>query len=293
MKKINLGQFSISEITYGMWRVANSKNKGGSLYEFLLKLKELDINAIDTAAIYGESYHESEIILGEVFEEYPKLRDDFVIITKCGIEANRVETKHYDTTSEYILREVATSLESLNITSIDVLLLHRPDLFIDFAEVYKAFKVLKDNGLVHEFGVSNFTPTQFRALQKYLSKRGINLVTNQIEVNPYTTEHFDNDNVFFLKGEEISPMIWSPMAGGKLFEINDIAMSISDVAKKYDATISQIAISYISSQGLNPTIILGSQKIKRYEDAIAGLEIKLTREEMYYILQQLTGSDVK
>ena len=293
MKKQMLGQFETSELIYGSWRINESNLTTDELITFLEKLFELDINTIDTAEIYGGSYHRAEEILGNAFKLKPDLRKKFVIITKTGIVAGNGLTPHYDNTFDYIVNSVEKSLEALCINKIDILLLHRPDILCDFEEIYRTFKYLLDNNKVAEFGVSNYSPIQFSSLYKFLNKRGINLVTNQIELNNFSSEHYDNDNTFFLKGEEISPMIWSPMGGGKLFEDNNISKGIEKIADKYNTSKENIVISFLHNQGLNPCTILGSHKIQRYEDAIDALELQITPEEKYKMIKLFTKKDIR
>ena len=43
-------------------------------------------------------------------------------------------------------------------------------------------------------------------------------MTNQIEWNPVCFEHFNSGMMDYLTGNRIHPMIWSPLAGGRLFK---------------------------------------------------------------------------
>lgn len=285
----------MTNLAFGMWRSNAEINTPENMKVLLEELLAEGISIIDLADIYGEEkYGDCEVLLGQCFAKYPDLRNKFKVVTKCGIVSReKAVIPHYNNKKEYIIKQVEQSLTNIHTTQIDLLLLHRPDLFMDMEEIYLAFKQLKQEGKVVEFGVSNYTPVQFKALNKYLSKRGIELKTNQIELNPYTTEHFDNDNVFYLKGEEIRPMIWSPYAGGELFQNNEISEGIAKIGEKYDLTISQVVISFLANQGLNPVIILGSQKIERYKEANAAIEKQISMEDMYTILKLLTKVDVR
>lgn len=75
-------------------------------------------------------------------------------------------------------------------------------------------------GLVREIGVSNFDPYKFDAMNGAV---GGQLVTNQIEWNPLCFEHFNTGMMDYLTYHKIHPMIWSPLAGGRLFSGNDEA----------------------------------------------------------------------
>ena len=48
------------------------------------------------------------------------------------------------------------------------------------------------------------------------------LVTNQIEWNPVCFEHFNSGMMDYLTVNKIHPMIWSPLAGGRLFQEDDL-----------------------------------------------------------------------
>lgn len=285
----------MGRLAFGVWRINDITSD--DVYNMLVELKELGINVIDTADIYHlEKYGDSERLIGDALAKDEELRKYFKVVTKCGVKAGAAspELPHYDFSYDHIVKSAIASKANLGVESIDILLLHRPDLFADFGEIADAFEYLRNEGIVKHFGVSNFTPTQFESLNRYLLKRKIRLITNQIEMNTFTTEHIDNDNIFYLKGAEVNPMIWSPLAGGRLFtEGNDVNGVLTELAEKYNTTIGNIAIAFLNNQGLDPIIILGSMKIERYKEALAGMEIKLERIDMYKIMKALTGKDVK
>ncbi|WOO89789.1 aldo/keto reductase [Mollicutes bacterium LVI A0078] len=285
----------MGRLAFGVWRINDITSD--DVYNMLVELKKLGINVIDTADIYHlEQYGDSERLIGDALAKDEELRKYFKVVTKCGIKAGAAspELPHYDFSYDHIIKSAIASKDNLGVESIDILLLHRPDLFADFGEIADAFEYLRNEGIVKHFGVSNFTPTQFESLNRYLLKRKIRLITNQIEMNTFTTEHIDNDNIFYLKGAEVNPMIWSPLAGGRLFtEGNDVNGVLTELAEKYNTTIGNIAIAFLNNQGLDPIIILGSMKIERYKEALEGMEIKLERIDMYKIMKALTGKDVK
>ena len=111
----------------------------------------------------------------------PSLRSQIKLITKCNIlihceQRPDVEVHHYDCSKDYIINCAENSLKEIGTDYLDVLLLHRPDPLMDADQVAEAFKFLKDSGKVHQFGVSNFTVSQFDLLQ---SRLPFPLVTNQ------------------------------------------------------------------------------------------------------------------
>ena len=97
------------------------------------------------------------------------------------------------------MQSVEASLKNLHTDYIDVLLIHRPDPFMDPNEVAKAFSQLKQEGKVRHFGVSNFLPSQFNMLSSYLD---FPLITNQIEVSALRLEHFEKEQLTYAKKNE-------------------------------------------------------------------------------------------
>lgn len=289
MKQVKMGKVSLSELSIGFWRIAESNMSIDEINELLNEASKVGIDSIDTAVVYGNHAHHAEEILGEVFKKYPEQKEKFKVVTKTGIPKN-VSFPHYNQSYDHIIESCEGSLKALNIDCIDVFLLHRPDVFADFNEVYRAMKHLLDEGKIKEVGVSNYTPCAFESIKRYFKKRGINLVTNQIELNLFCDEHIQNDNIFYLKGNEISPMIWSPVGGGRIKDVSD---EVKAIATKYNITPAALSYAYLKNMGLNPHIILGSFKIERYHEAIIGLNKQIEMEDMYKLLKTTTGVDIR
>ena len=132
------------------------------------------------------------------------------------------------------MASVNQSLENFQTDYIDVLLIHRPDPFMDPAEVAEAFTQLKNEGKVRHFGVSNFKRSQFKMLQSYLD---FPLITNQIELSAYQLENFEDGTLDLCQEERLAPMAWSPLAGGAIFTSQDektikLRKKLEEIAKK-------------------------------------------------------------
>ena len=122
------------------------------------------IKVFDHADIYGRG--ESEIVFGKAFKELDISREDIYIQSKVSI---RPELGIYDLSYDHIIDSVDRILERLQMTYLDVLLLHRPDALMEVTEVARAFSDLHASGKVRGFGVSNFNNFQIDLLQKYSS----------------------------------------------------------------------------------------------------------------------------
>jgi predicted oxidoreductase len=111
-------------------------------------------------------------------------------------------------------------------------------------------------------------------------------------------EHFDNGNIDFLIQNNVKPMAWSPLAGGKLLtETNDKALRIQKVLakiakQKNDAAIEEIAYSWLLKHPVEIIPIVGSGKFERLAYAVNALQIDLSTEEWFEIYQAIIGKPV-
>jgi predicted oxidoreductase len=290
--------FSISRIVHGHWRLNDWNLSPQELLTFSKKAVELGVTTIDHAAIYGD--YSCEKKFGEALKLDPSFRKKIEIVTKCGL--NLISSKfpermikHYDFSYQHIVSSAENSLKQFGIEQIDVLLLHRPSPLYNPHAVARAFTDLKNAGKVAHFGVSNFTPQQFSTLNSFLTDK---LITNQIELSPYNLEHFDNGNIDFLIQNNVKPMAWSPLAGGKLLtETNDKALRIQKVLakiakQKNDAAIEEIAYSWLLKHPVEIIPIVGSGKFERLAYAVNALQIDLSTEEWFEIYQAIIGKPV-
>ncbi|NGQ95195.1 aldo/keto reductase family oxidoreductase [Brevibacillus sp. SYP-B805] len=287
-----------SRMVYGMWRLAEWNMTTKEIIARIEGCLELGITTFDHADIYGN--YTCEERFGEALAQQPALRERMEIVTKCGIRlvsphrpANRI--KHYDTSKEHIIQSVNQSLKNFRTDTIDLLLIHRPDPLMNPEEVAEAFAELKKEGKVRHFGVSNFLPSQFDMLQSYLD---VPLVTNQVEVSVAHLNQFDNGTIDHCLRNRIKPMVWSPVAGGRLFSSDEeryirLRGTLSAIAKEVNAaSIDQVMYAWILQHPATMLPIIGSGNFERVTSAVQALEIKLTRQHWFEIWRSSLGRDV-
>jgi len=299
VKKISLSDgLSLSRIVHGQMRMAGWKLSHRELLKRMEEIIELGITSFDHADIYGN--YGCEALLGEVMMLKKSIRSQIEIVTKCGINlisdkfpARKV--KFYDYRLEHIVSSVETSLKNFRTHYIDLLLLHRPAPFFDPEEAAKAFSVLKRDGKVLHFGVSNFTPGQFDMLNSYTDER---LVTNQVEVSPYCLEHFENGNIDFFLKERIKPMAWSPLAGGKLLNPIDekghrVLQALHEVAEALQvAPVDKIVYAWLLQHPATLIPVVGSGNLERIRVAAEALQIDMELEQWYKIFNASKGKEL-
>ncbi|MDD9194262.1 aldo/keto reductase family oxidoreductase [Aliivibrio sp. S3MY1] len=287
-----------SELVQGYWRTADWNMTAQQRLTFLKQHIDLGISTVDHADIYGG--YQCEALFGEALALDPSVRDQIEIITKCDINLctsdfpNR-KINHYDTSKAHITNSVNNSLSRLNISEIDLLLIHRLDVLMDADEVADTFNQLQKEGKVKHFGVSNFTPSHFDLLQSRLDKP---LVTNQVEINPLNFEVAHDGTLDQLQMKRIKPMAWSCLAGGAIFsgqseQVIRVRKVLEELKEEVGAkSIDQVIYSWVRKLPSKPLPIIGSGKIERVQAAVDAMDINLTREQWYRVWVESKGHGV-
>ncbi|WP_243521754.1 aldo/keto reductase family oxidoreductase [Bacillus pseudomycoides] len=299
MKRIQMANnLEFSRIIQGFWRLAAWNMSKQELLSFIENCMDMGITTFDHADIYGG--YTCESLFGESLQLKTSLRESMQIVTKCGIAPSSPKfperyVTHYNTSVEHIVKSVEQSLQNLHTDYIDLLLIHRPDPFMDPSEVAEAFTRLQQDGKVRHFGVSNFLPSQFNMLSSYLD---FPLITNQIEVSAMQLEHFEKGTIDLCQEKRINPMIWSPLAGGEIFTgQNERAIRLRETLQKIanELNVDSIDIvmyAWILAHPANMMPIIGSGKLERVKTAIEATKLTLDRQQWFTIFESSNGHPV-
>jgi predicted oxidoreductase len=286
-KPLHLKGPELSRIVAGAWRWSDATP--GVVEKLMHTALEAGITSFDHADIYGD--YGNEKLFGNALRKNPGARKNMQLITKCGIRllsSHQPGTliKHYDTSKEHILSSVDASLKNLATDYVDLLLIHRPDPLLDPEEVSEAFGLLKQNGKVLHFGVSNFTASQFEMLQSYLP---FPLVTNQIEVSLSKLDALYNSTLDVMLRYKASPMAWSPLGGGKLMTP---ASTLWSKKEKYRATETQLSLAWLLKHPSSMFPIIGTTQPERIIESAKAVNIELERQDWFEMLKIASGHDV-
>lgn len=283
MKTVKLSEkLSLSGVVQGFWRLEDWKWETEELVWFMNSCIERGVTTFDTAEIYSGTL--CETLMGNAFAKDKSIREKIQLVSKTGI-FNKDGAGYYDTTYDRVMRSCKESLKRLQTDYLDLYLIHREDPCFDPWETARALKDLKKEGLVKEVGVSNFDPFKFDALNKAMDGE---LVTNQIEWNPVCFEHFNSGMMDYLTVNKIHPMIWSPLAGGRLFQAEDELCNkamgkIKEIAKRHNEEPETIIYAWLMYHPVGALPLSGSNKLSRLDLAIKAMDVKLAHHEWYEI----------
>lgn len=284
---LHLKGLECSRIIAGAWRWNEVDTQ--TVGQLISKSLDAGITSFDHADIYGN--YGNEAIFGTWLKKNQAVRQSIQLITKCGIKLRSDKQpntwiKHYDTSKEHIIQSVDNSLSNFGTDYIDLLLIHRPDPLMDPESVADAFGLLKQNGKVLHFGVSNFTAAQFEMLQSCLP---FPLVTNQLEISLTKVDTLFDGTLDVMIKHKASPMAWSPLGGGKLMSASSRVWTQKE---KYSATETQLALAWLLRHPANIFPVIGTTQPSRIAESAKAININLDRQDWFEMLKASTGKDV-
>ena len=217
--------------------------------------------AIDTAWFY-----KNEKALGEALKTVNIKREDLFITTKLWNDF-----QGYDAT----IKAFNNSLESLQLTYIDMYLIHWPcpadGLFI---ETYKALETLYKEGKIKAIGVCNFKEHH---LDQLLAETEVVPAVNQVEFHPLFNQKALQA---YCESKGIKLMAWSPlMRGGEWLNNADL----QSIADQYNKTVAQVIIKWHLQQGR--LVIPKSQNDNRIRENFDVFDFELSDEDLAKIDQ--------
>lgn len=303
--KLGKTDIDVSKICIG----AMSFGKPGTMHDWSLDYPDsekiikhalgLGINLFDTANTYSKGT--SEEYLGRALKENNVARDKVVLASKVYFNPGRLS-------SEAIHREIDGSLKRLGTDYLDLYIIHRFDYDTPIEETMSALNDLVKAGTVRAIGASAMYGYQFQNMQQVAKDNG--WAQFQTMENHYNLLYREDERelIPICKQWGVSLMPYSPLAAGHLshreWQVNTlrsqtdrvamgkydkaesedvgIVARVDELAKKYNVSMSQIALAWQWAKGVMAPIV-GSTKASHLDAAVEALAIKLTDEDVHYL----------
>ena len=259
---------------------------------------DLGINFFDTANIYSAGT--SEEYLGRAIKNNIA-RDKVVLATKVYFNEGHLS-------KQAILREIDGSLKRLGTDYVDLYIIHRFDAGTPIEETMEALNSLVKVGKVRALGASAMYGYQFYNMQLAAQRNGwAPFVSMQNHYNLLYRED-ERELIPICKQQNVARTPYSPLAAGRLSRLEwhtdtkrsqtdkaavtkydstqetdyAIVLRVNELAQKYGATMTQIALAWQFSKGVTSPIV-GATKAKYFDDAIGAFHVKLTEEDVTYL----------
>lgn len=295
MDRVQLtNNLTLSRIVYGMWRLGDDTDTSTAHVQAKIHAcLDQGITTFDQADIYGG--YIAEAILGQALKADSSLRAQMEIVTKCDIVAPvgryaDAPVKYYDTSRAHIMSSIDHSLRDMGIDHIDVLLIHRPDPFMDHHETGAALDEAVKSGKVGAVGVSNFRPYDWELLQSAMKTP---LVTNQIEMSLGEINPFTNGDLAFHQRHGHHLMAWSPLGGGGLMSGTDKLHSVMDeLAEANGVDRAAVAVAFLLAHPAKILPVMGTNNLDRIKRIGDATKVTLDRPTWFRLYEAALGHEV-
>lgn len=247
---------SIPQMGLGSFRL-----KGQQVIDSVLSALDIGFRHIDTAQIYG-----NEADVGKAIADSDVSRDELFVTSKVW---------HDRLTKQSLIPSLEESLERLQTDYLDLALVHwpSPNDEVPVAETLEALMEARDQGLIRQLGVSNFT---IHHMQQAISAVGEeNIATNQIEVHPFLQ---NRQLIGFLKAHNIPVTAYMPLAYGKV----NVDETLAGIAKRHDCSAAQVALAWLLANDM--IVIPSSTKKEHQQQNFDAQKIQLDEADMQAIL---------
>ncbi|KAL4453635.1 hypothetical protein ABPG74_009531 [Tetrahymena malaccensis] len=246
----------------GTWQSTNQQEMTNLIRSAL----DLGYRHIDTAIAY-----ENQKMIGDalktIFSEGKYKREDLYIVSKI------FPYKTWNTE-----QKIKQTLEELQIEYLDLFLLHwtftGPSNTFEINHkpvhvIWAELEQVQQKGLTKSIGVSNFNVQSLLDLWSYAK---VKPVANQVELHVFLQQ---KRLVEFCKRINVHVTAYSPLA-----RFNEIVQNktLTELAQKYNATVSQILLSFLLSQGIS--VIPKTEKASRLKENFESQDIQLSEEDI-------------
>lgn len=238
---------------------------------------ELGYRRVDTAQMYG-----NEDAVGEGIEQSNVPREDIFVTTKLNrsvvdsmgytlVAGSPLETgiRRGNLKKERVVESVERSLERLGTSYIDLLLIHAPGVRVPVRETIEAMNSLRDEGIVRNIGVSNFSRER---LERAVEASDSPILSNQVKYNVF----YEQDEVHeYCVENDVMMTAYTPLNHGKRLDTGVLV----EIGEGYDKTPAQVALRWLVQQE-NISAIPKASKREHQKQNIEIFDFELDDDEM-------------
>jgi aryl-alcohol dehydrogenase-like predicted oxidoreductase len=259
------GQLTVNRLGYGAMRLTGPGIWGmpsdlPAARETLARLPELGITFIDTADSYGPAV--SERLIREVLHPYAGM----VVATKGGLTRPGPDQWVPRGDPDYLIAQARKSRDLLGLERISLWQLHRIDPTVPRDEQFAAVSELLREGVIAHAGLSEVTVADIVAAQSFFP---VATVQNRYNLVDRGSEAVLN----YCEQHGIGFIPWFPLAAGSLARSDG---PLERMAKRYDATPSQIALAWVLMRSPVMLPIPGTSKASHLRENVAAAAIALS-----------------
>jgi aryl-alcohol dehydrogenase-like predicted oxidoreductase len=310
MDYVNLGRtgLKVSRICLGCMTYGSKSWRPWILEEedslpFFRQAIEAGINFFDTADVYSQG--ESERITGKALKQFAK-RHEVVIATKVNGPMGK-DANNRGLSRKHIMDAIDRSLTRLGVDYVDLYQIHRFDYETPIEETLEALNDVVRAGKARYIGASSMYAWQFMKMLSVSKAKGWTpFVSMQPQYNLVYRED-EREMLPLCRDQGVGVIPWSPLARGFLaggraspgegntdrarsdefatglyYREADFAVveAVRAVANARGVSNMQVALAWVLRHPAITSPIIGASKAHHIGDALGGLALTLTDEEI-------------
>nr|WP_185014778.1 aldo/keto reductase [Streptomyces sp. AK010] len=292
--------FRVSALGLGCSSMSHGYNPGDRDDEESIRVirraVDLGIDLFDTADVYGP--YTNEQLLGRALHG-----SKGQVASKCGLVPAPDGTLSRNGAPGHLRRACEGSLRRLGRETIDLYQLHRVDPAVPLEESWGALGELVTEGKVRALGISHATVEELTRAHAVFPITAV-----QYELSVWATGNLTTV-LPWCRRNGVGFLAFAPLGRGYLsgtvdrsgldasdsrsrdprfapdaFRANQVIVEVlRAIARRHEATPSQVAIAWVLAQGRDVVPIPGTRRLSWLEENVAACDVQLTEEDFAQI----------
>ncbi|RUM50252.1 MAG: aldo/keto reductase [Hydrogenothermus sp.] len=274
---------------------------------------DMGVNFFDTADIYA--FGESEELLAKALGSR---KNDVIIATKVRGVMDENDPNARGLSRYHIFKSVDQSLKRLGRDYIDLYQVHWWDNHTPIEETTEALNDLVRIGKVRYIGISDFAGWQITKSVMLQEIKGYSKFVSAQMYYSLLGRDIEFEVIPACEDLGLGILVWSPLAGGFLtgkytkdkpypkdsrysrmerpflrFDFEkayNLIEELKKVAKKYNATVSQVALNWVRQKSFVSSVIVGVRSLEQLKDNLGAVNFELSEEDIKY-LDEITAPE--
>jgi len=303
METIPFGQtgLKVSQVCFGTMTIGSSQWKPWVLDKkdaepLLKRCLDLGITFFDTANWYSTG--ESERVVASTLTSMVP-RDHLVLATKAYYPMSD-DPNDQGLSRKHLLSSIDASLSRMGTDYVDLFVIHAFDPGTPIEETMEALHDIVRSGKVRYLGASTMFAWQFEQMNHVARKNGwTSFINMQCQYNLLYREE-EREMIPYCRDQGIAVTAFSPLARGWLSgskairsktDANftnmygdaldlEIIAQVEAIASRHDATMAEVALSWLYSKSAIACPIIGASSVSQLENNVAAMQLELAADEI-------------
>jgi aryl-alcohol dehydrogenase-like predicted oxidoreductase len=264
---------TVPALGVGTNRWGSRPSTQAALNEVFAAAIDAGVGSFDTAEIYAGG--KSERAIGQAAKEDG--RPAFI--------ASKFAPFPHRLTAGQFSRALDRSLARLGRDWIDLYYVHFPFSPVGLSPWIRAMAEAVRSGRIRAVGVSNYSASQMKAAAAVLERYDVPLAANQVQYSLTHRGPETNGVLDACREMDVALVAYRPISGGAISESGSAGAGtlsgvLGGIAQAHDATVSQVALSWLLHQDEHVIAIPGTTKAAHVRENAAALALGLSDEEV-------------